>query len=224
MKCRQPIAAELSRYAAPSFSQPSSSLMRLVVLLILLWLVVIVPDARACGCGDNRPWLEVAQSDALFIGQLVEAELAYVIPEVPWLNIPERLLPALRPNRVKLVFEVERYWTGSGKRRIVIFTDRSSCALEVPDLGSTMLIEANAYRGTLFTFLCLRSVPIYSGGEVHYMAARPEFSDYRLLTRDSLQIYLGAGREPSGGEWKWIFAVLLISAGLVFWWQRTRAA
>ena len=86
-----------------------------------------------------------------------------------------------------------------------------------------MLIEAKAYRGTLFTFLCLRSVPIYSGGEVQYMASRAEFADYRLLTRDSLLVHLGVGQEPSGGGRWWVVVALLASAGLVFWWQRTRA-
>lgn len=194
--------------------------MRLGVLLSLILLGSIAPKAQACTCDDIRPWTEVAQSDALFTGQLIEAKLTYVIPEAPWLRVPETLWTSLRPNSVKLIFEVERYWTGSGQRRAEVFTDLSSCALDVPDLGSTMLIEAEAYRSTLFTFLCLRSLPVYSGGEVQHMASRSEFAGYRLLTRDSLRVYLGDGGEPSRGPRWWFVVTLLASLVLVFCWNR----
>jgi hypothetical protein len=198
--------------------------MRFGILLCLVLGAAVPHEARACGCGDNRSWNEVARSDALFIGQLVEIELEYVIAGAPWLDVPEALLSELQPNHVKLVFEVERWWKGSGHHRIEVFTDRSSCALEVPSVGSTMLIEANEYRGSLFTFLCLRSLPIYRGGEVQHMASNPAYANYRLLTRDSLYVHLGSGHEPSRVRHWWLMLALLGLIGFVIWWQKSKAA
>ncbi len=198
--------------------------MRIVLPLFVVMVVAVNSKAHACGCGDSRSWQEVARSDALFIGQLVETKLEYLVDEAPWLNVPETLIPGLHPNYVKLVFEVERWWKGSEVYRVEVFTDRSSCALEVPDLGQTMLIEARKYRGRLFTSLCLRSLQIYSGGEVQQMASMPFYADHRLLTRDSLNHHLGIGAEPSRiRRWWYILAVLCL-AGLLILRYRTKAA
>jgi hypothetical protein len=201
--------------------------MRIVILLSVLALVDVVPEAQACSCyPDNRSWGEVAQSDALFLGQLVEVKYSYVVPKAPWLNVPTSLFPAIRPNRLKVIFEAERYWSGSSQRRRVVFTDlsSSSCGLELPRIGSTMLIEAASYRRTLYTTLCTRSMPIYSWGEVSFMASDPDYADYWLLTRDSLQVHLGAGQVPSGAGRRWFIAALFAVAVLLLWRRRSRAA
>ena len=169
---------------------------------------------HACGCGDNRSWAEVLQSDALFIGDLVEAKFEYMIDGAPWMPVPEALFPSLFPNRVKMVFEVERWWNGAGYHRVEVFTDRSSCALEIPQLGRTMLIEAFEYRGRLFTHLCVRSIPIYDGGEAAWLASNPAYADSYLLTRDSVYAELGAGNEPTYFKGWWFIVAILGLAGI----------
>ena len=184
-------------------------------ILVCAALAIATPvNGYACGCGDNRPWEEVLQSDALFIGQLVESKLVYMVDGMPWLPIPEVLFPSLFPNRVKMVFEIERSWNGSGYHRIEVFTDRSSCALPIPRLGQTMLIEAFEYRSRLFTHLCVRSLPIYDDGEAAWLATNPAYADSYLLTRDSLYAEIGAGNEPSYFKGWWFIVAVLGIAGI----------
>lgn len=200
--------------------------LRLGILVSVVAVIVAAPEARACSCYDDRPWSVIADSsDVLFLGKLVEARLTHTVEGAPWLPVPDRLFGDQYPNAISLVFEVERWWNGSGRRRVEVQTDRSSCALPVPDLGADMLIEAERYRGGTFTFLCLRSVPIYSAGHADYLATDPEYRNAWLLTRDSLQTYLGAGFEPSGSGWFWWALALGIgAAGFVIWRKKSGAA
>ncbi len=106
--------------------------LRLIVLAGMVAALIVVPEASACGCSDTRPWSEVADSDALFLGKLVASRLAYSVEEAPWLPVPNWLPRGREPNALVLVFEVKRWWRGSGRERVEVQTDRSSCALPVP--------------------------------------------------------------------------------------------
>ena len=200
------------------------SVNQLAILLIVVSGLTVVPNVQACGCSDDRPWAEVASSDVLFLGRLVKAEWTYTPESAPWLTIPISWSRAFESNSTQLTFEVERWWKGSGERYVRVFNPSSSCEMTVPPVGVEMLIEASTSRGANFTWLCARSVPVYPEVFIQYIEGQPGYEHDRLLTRDSLQVHLGTGFEPTWRLQPWLIIALIASIGGVLLWRRRRAA
>lgn len=194
--------------------------------LILLVTLLSAPSARACTCGGpTRSWDEVSRSDALFLGRLVDADTVYAVQTVPWIRLPMSKTLRLGANRAVLTFEVERWWQGSGEPFVEVLTDLSSCGLYVERMGQDMLIEGAAYKGTLFTYLCMRSLRIYEPEEAKRLREQDEPRRYWRLTRDSLQTYLGAGEPPSPPQqrgWIWWMGGALAASVVVGWYVKHR--
>ncbi len=194
---------------------------------ILSLAILIAPEAKACGCIDDRPWTEIVDSsDVLFTGRLISHRTVHIFDNLMWLELPSWLVPSDQERHESLLFEVDRWWKGEPRQRIEIRTDHSSCAMTIPDTGEEMLIEANAWGGILFTWLCMRSVPVLTSEELDStLIAYPEYSGAPwLVTRDTLGRHLGSGYSPesngqSGSTFVLVVAILILAAGAVWWFR-----
>ncbi|MEM1042162.1 MAG: hypothetical protein AAGI91_05980 [Bacteroidota bacterium] len=190
------------------------------------------PEAEACGCGDNRPWSEVADSsDVLFTGRMISHRSVYAFDRFPWLELPHWMVPHDGGSGYEsMLFEVDRWWKGEHRQRIEVRTDHSSCAMMIPEYGQKMLIEAYAWDGILFTWLCARSLPVLTPRDLDStLAALPEYMDPWLVTQDTLDRHLGPGYFPDSNErsilaFTFVVALLLLVGGAASWFMPRRGA
>lgn len=186
----------------------------LLSLLILVGLIA-VPDVWACQYPfEERSWGEIARSDLLFLGRAVKAEEVFTL--LPWIPIPARWFPGIEPNSASVVFEVEQWWRGSGRRYVRTIVWRDMCGiLFIPEMGMQTFVEGDRILG-------FNRVKDYT--LVDYWVPVQVDEYHLILGLDSLYASLGDGYGPSASKTPWpiLVVIIIVGNGILIWRYRKR--
>jgi hypothetical protein len=109
------------------------------------------PDVYACSCYvPNASEIE-SMTDAEFSRQFLAVDGATFVGRV----VKKARATSSSGASWKVTFEVEKYWTGSGAKRVAVYTATTGAACGVNyKVGQRHLVIASKHRGDLHASLC----------------------------------------------------------------------